>query len=72
MNFLLPSSTATPTIPATPPAAMPASMANTSIAQAAASQRSKAAAAAMMAGGGANPDLAASPSTAKSALLGAT
>jgi len=48
-------------------------MASPSIAATAASQRSKAAAAAAMGGGGAgNPDLAASPATAKSALLGPT
>jgi len=46
-------------------------LANPAVAATAASQRSKAAAAATMAGS-TTPDLAANPSTAKSALLGPT
>lgn len=70
MSFLLPSPPQPAAVPAPPPAANPSTMANTSIAQVAASQKSKAVAAAGAAGN-LNPDLL-TANTAKPALLGAT
>ena len=66
MGFLSPSTPAVAPLPAAPPAAAPATMANTAVAMTAANQRKKAFAAA----GSSNPNLSATPETAKSNLLG--
>lgn len=68
MGFLAPSTPSVPEIAAPPPAAAPATMADTSLAMTAANQRKKA----LFASGAtsANPDLSAAPNTAKSNLLG--
>lgn len=70
MGFLAPKTPDIDPLPAVPPAAAPASMANPAIAMTAANQRKKARAAASSADS--TPDFAAAPSTAKNALLGPT
>lgn len=72
MGFLMGGAPSPPSIPAAPPSAAPPTVANPQIASAAAMQRSRAAAAAAANGGNGNPDLAASPQTAKPTLLGAS
>jgi len=69
LGFLSPSTPSVAPLPAVPPAAAPATMANTGVAMTAANQRKKAFAMAGQANAS-NSDLSAAPNTAKNNLLG--